>query len=397
MSDNASGSVSKPKAISSLAKRPSEVTRQGTQKIKFVPTLPARRNKDVVKSEPTLDIIPAPSNDRGRGRGRGRGEGSGRGRGGPRPPAEMVASGPFALGPAMAGTSSSRRFAQAATPIATPSRTEASSLGAGLSQTAAPKIKQESKKEEQDEEAYSDPDEGVEIIDMENVRQMDWMAPDSLRKEKEKRLKKEDHDALDRGTRIMDAPDEEDDEADGSELETMFDGDFGITNHDADNVSQHLYLFQFPSPFPTFSKKRSDNVQEETPLTQASKKVTFAPDVKVETEVQPSSRSPSAPAETKEELDGVIGYLEVYRSGARKIRLGNGIVLDVSPASQPSFLEHAVHLDMQENKLAILGEIFRHYLVAPDVDALLAAMDALDSGPQTVLAGEENLIRMDVT
>ncbi|KAJ3794472.1 RNA polymerase III RPC4-domain-containing protein [Lentinula aff. detonsa] len=397
MSDNASGSVSKPKAISSLAKRPSEVTRQGTQKIKFVPTLPARRNKDVVKSEPTLDIIPAPSNDRGRGRGRGRGEGSGRGRGGPRPPAEMVASGPFALGPAMAGTSSSRRFAQAATPIATPSRTEASSLGAGLSQTAAPKIKQESKKEEQDEEAYSDPDEGVEIIDMENVRQMDWMAPDSLRKEKEKRLKKEDHDALDRGTRIMDAPDEENDEADGSELETMFDGDFGITNHDADNVSQHLYLFQFPSPFPTFSKKRSDNVQEETTLTQASKKVTFAPDVKVETEVQPSSRGPSAPAETKEELDGVIGYLEVYRSGARKIRLGNGIVLDVSPASQPSFLEHAVHLDMQENKLAILGEIFRHYLVAPDVDALLAAMDALDSGPQTVLAGEENLIRMDVT
>ncbi|KAJ3990103.1 RNA polymerase III RPC4-domain-containing protein [Lentinula detonsa] len=413
MSDNASGSVSKPKAISSLAKRPSEVTRQGTQKIKFVPTLPARRNKDV---EPTLDIIPAPSNDRGRGRGRGRGDGSGRGRGGPRPPAEMVASGPFALGPAMAGTSSSRRFAQAATPIATPSRTEASSLGAGLSQTAAPKIKQESKKEEQDEEAYSDPDEGVEIIDMENVRQMDWMAPDSLRKEKEKRLKKEDPDAsgglrsvsfhsashhvvVDRGARIMDAPDEEDDEADGRELETMFDGDFGITNHkqDADNVSQHLYLFQFPSPFPTFSKKGGDNVQEETPLTQASKKVTFAPDVKVETEVQPSSRGPSAPAETKEELDGLVGHLEVYRSGARKIRLGNGIVLDVSPASQPSFLEHAVHLDMQENKLAILGEIFRHYLVAPDVDALLAAMDALDSGPQTVLAGEENLIRMDVT
>ncbi|KAJ3998064.1 RNA polymerase III RPC4-domain-containing protein [Lentinula boryana] len=394
MSDNASGSASKPKAISSLAKRPSEVTRQGTQKIKFVPTLPARRNKDV---EPTLDIIPALSNDRGRGRGRGRGEGSGRGRGGPRPPAEMVASGPFALGPAMAGTSSSRRFAQAATPIATPSRTEASSLGAGLSQAAAPKIKQESKKEEQDEEAYSDPDEGVEIIDMENVRQMDWMAPDSLRKEKEKRLKKEDPDASERGTRIMDAPDEEDDEADGRELETMFDDDFGTTNHDEANVSQHLYLFQFPSPFPTFSTKGSDNVQEETPLTQASKKVTFAPDVKVETEVQPSSRGPSVPAEIKEELDGLIGHLEVYRSGARKIRLGNGIVLDVSPASQPSFLEHAVHLDMHENKLAILGEIFRHYLVSPDVDALLAAMDALDSGPQTVLAGEENLIRMDIT
>ena len=36
-----------------------------------------------------------------------------------------------------------------------------------------------------EEEEYSDPDEGVEMVDMENVRQMDWMAPESLRKEKE--------------------------------------------------------------------------------------------------------------------------------------------------------------------------------------------------------------------
>lgn len=56
-----------------------------------------------------------------------------------------------------------------------------------------------------------------------------------------------------------------------------------------------------------------------------------------------------------------------------------------------------MHLDMKENKLTILGELFRHYLVAPDIDALLNAMDALDSGSQTVLAGEENLIRMDIT
>ena len=40
-------------------------------------------------------------------------------------------------------------------------------------------------------EVYSDPDEGVEIVDMENVRQMDWMAPESLRKEKEADRKKE--------------------------------------------------------------------------------------------------------------------------------------------------------------------------------------------------------------
>jgi hypothetical protein len=35
-----------PKAIGSLAKKPTDVTRQGTQKLKFVPTLPSRRKKE---------------------------------------------------------------------------------------------------------------------------------------------------------------------------------------------------------------------------------------------------------------------------------------------------------------------------------------------------------------
>ncbi|KAH7873096.1 uncharacterized protein C8R40DRAFT_1198396, partial [Lentinula edodes] len=98
-------------------------------------------------------------------------EGSGRGRGSPRSPANMVASGPFALCPVMTGTSSSRRFAPAATPIPAPLKIKASSLGAGLSQTAPPKIKREEPKVEKDEDAeiYSDADDNVEIVDIENV------------------------------------------------------------------------------------------------------------------------------------------------------------------------------------------------------------------------------------
>lgn len=48
MADNGESSVPSagPKAIASLAKKPSDVTRQGTQKLKFVPTLPARRKKE---------------------------------------------------------------------------------------------------------------------------------------------------------------------------------------------------------------------------------------------------------------------------------------------------------------------------------------------------------------
>ncbi|KAH0582633.1 hypothetical protein H2248_010557 [Termitomyces sp. 'cryptogamus'] len=42
-------SISPTKAIGSLAKKQSDVTRQGAQKLKFVPTLPARRKKEEVK------------------------------------------------------------------------------------------------------------------------------------------------------------------------------------------------------------------------------------------------------------------------------------------------------------------------------------------------------------
>lgn len=116
----------------------------------------------------------------------------------------MTASGPFAMGPAMAGSAASRRSTPRSNfaPSIAPSTSSTSSLGAGLSQTAPPSLKKdvdlkgkgkEVAKQDEDEEVYSDPDEGVEIVDMERVREMDWMAPESLRKEKaaKKKVKKE--------------------------------------------------------------------------------------------------------------------------------------------------------------------------------------------------------------
>jgi DNA-directed RNA polymerase III subunit RPC4 len=41
-----------------------------------------------------------------------------------------------------------------------------------------------------DVEVYSDPEDGVEIVDMDDVKRMDWMAPESLSKEKAKSAKK---------------------------------------------------------------------------------------------------------------------------------------------------------------------------------------------------------------
>jgi DNA-directed RNA polymerase III subunit RPC4 len=133
--------------------------------------------------------------ERGRGRGRGRGAGrGGRGRGGPPPVAEMTASGPFAMGPAL--FNSSGRAAPRANAVMPPSGA-AGSHGASLSGSAAPTIKRENDLKgkqaevQREEDDYSDPDEGVEIIDLHDVRQMDWMAPESLKRE-QKRVKKED-------------------------------------------------------------------------------------------------------------------------------------------------------------------------------------------------------------
>lgn len=65
---------------------------------------------------------------------------------------------------------------------------------------------------------------------------------------------------------------------------------------------------------------------------EGGKKVSFGPDVKPPAEATPAtSRTASTAPESvqPQHLDGLIGRLEVYRSGAVKIRMDNGIVLDV--------------------------------------------------------------------
>jgi DNA-directed RNA polymerase III subunit RPC4 len=138
-----------------------------------------------ILKEPTSSPIPSTTSGKGRSRGEGRGSG-------PRPSVEMTASGPFAMGPAMAGSSGRRSIPRSNFTPVTPSdgSKSAASLGAGLSGTRAPSLKGKGKEphgervEVHDEDTYSDPDEGVEIVDMENVRQMDWMAPESLKRER---------------------------------------------------------------------------------------------------------------------------------------------------------------------------------------------------------------------
>lgn len=112
------------------------------------------------------------------------------------------------MGPTLAGNNLRRSAPRSNfTPPASLSRTS-TSFGDKLSYFAPPSLKKDfgntndnvkSGTAKTDEEYYSDPDEGVEIVDMENVHQMDWMAPDSIRKEhqkSQKKVKKEEQSAF---------------------------------------------------------------------------------------------------------------------------------------------------------------------------------------------------------
>jgi len=111
------------------------------------------------------------------------------------------------MGPSQPG-SSGRRIASQSTTIDFAGAT--SSVGSNLSQTGPPPLRKEAsgkagKVKIEDEEVYSDPDEGVEIVDMDLVRQMDWMAPEVLQKERQniqKKIEKEEN-ANDSGTGLF--------------------------------------------------------------------------------------------------------------------------------------------------------------------------------------------------
>jgi len=149
--------------------------------------------------------------------------------------------------------------------------------------------------------------------------------------------------------------------------------------------TQSLFSIQFPTPFPTFSPAPDLGSQDTKPPT-------------VPTPSTSSTTGTEQPSESKASgtVDGVIGQLELYRNGTIRIRMPNGILFDMKSATQLAFQEQAVILNRADNRLTVLGEIDKRYVVSPDVDALLVAMDVADRSVG-VAEIEEGLIAMDTT
>jgi DNA-directed RNA polymerase III subunit RPC4 len=94
---------------------------------------------------------------------------------------------------------------------------------------------------------------------------------------------------------------------------------------------ERLYFFQFPAPFPTFVSDPPTPLDTSGPADPPGsegtpKRVSFSADTKPPAAEPEDVDKEKPPAH----VDGKIGQLEIYQSGAVKMRLANGILLDVT-------------------------------------------------------------------
>lgn len=68
----------------------------------------------------------------------------------------------------------------------------------------------------------------------------------------------------------------------------------------------------------------------------------------------------------------------------------------MTPATQPSFLQHAVYVDPEHKRMTVLGEVNRRFMVSPDIDSLLASLERAEQPPPSDL-DTDGLLRMDTS
>ncbi|KAG8881554.1 hypothetical protein FRB97_009388 [Tulasnella sp. 331] len=431
------------RGIGNTAVLPPGTTRTGVPRMTFQPFNPMRRKLPSLMRSSTQDMddkqpdVPAQGQEtlpRGRGRGRGEGGPSGRGRG--KGEVAMVASGPFAMGPAASGSSTSfRRMGESFTPT-----------GLGASRISTPQSSasgEVSKKYDQglddsdgDSETFEE-DGGEQKVDMRHVQRLDWSAPVALkqtasdkraiRPKKELKVKIEDSTSLGHDLITSEPPESEPmvDASEARELANALDlSESEEEEEDEEDIMRHftrrhlarqttdtekLYFFQFPSPFPAFAPSLDVVIdvnasgQDESIHSSSTdakqikgKAVSWAPGVKPEDEDIKSSRKlTGGKNKSSSEIDGVIGQMEIYENGEVKIRLGEGALMTVKAATPISFLQQAVEVDIARGRMNALGQISRKFIVQPDIQALLDELSGVTVDGLKTEPGLEGLEAMD--
>jgi DNA-directed RNA polymerase III subunit RPC4 len=196
---------------------------------------------------------------------------------------------------------------------------------------------------------------------------------------------------------------------------------FVISTPTQRNEQSSLYFFQFPSPFPEFSSSSSVAAKgkEKARETEAegtnNKRVSFAPDLQPDPKASGPEIEQSTELQSTVEVKGIIGQLEVYESGVVKMRLANGITLDVglsvrlfksdssfnqkvNGSTQPFFLQHAAYINSDKKQMCVLGEVDRRFVVSPDIDTLLETLEKVEHEQEATSSAEFNgLLAMDTS
>ena len=69
----------------------------------------------------------------------------------------------------------------------------------------------------------------------------------------------------------------------------------------------------------------------------------------------------------------------------------------MTAATQPSFLQQAIHVDRSTKDLRVLGEVSRRFVVTPNIDSLLVAMAEADETAAATKPDMDGLLSMDTT
>ncbi|KAJ3027471.1 hypothetical protein HDV00_011201 [Rhizophlyctis rosea] len=355
---------------------PGKLTRSPVQP-KFAPKIPARRNKPASTEAPKPQEE-APSHGAGRGRGRGRGRA-------PRPRLEesMVASGPFALGPAAraphcTGTS--------AVSITTRGGGGFDSFSSGTPYRGLKQPKTDFRDVKADDataagESMTIDDEQFEDLTKADVGfdPADIWAPvsiggpqmatkrEDMKKERKIKIKAEEGGP---STETIDLT-----EFDEDRKPAMF--------APSETAESEMYFFQFPSVLPRLQNPNADIMEIE--------------DGDASTSVRPGGRvngigggavkgesggvikvDPDGPtaagggtgASNEKGPEGKVGKLIYYKSGKVKLRIGD-IYFDVAPGSESTFLQNVVAVDPDDAKTYLLGNLTRRFVCTPDIEMLL--------------------------
>ncbi|RDX86711.1 DNA-directed RNA polymerase III subunit RPC4, partial [Mucuna pruriens] len=121
-----------------------------------------------------------------------------------------------------------------------------------------------------------------------------------------------------------------------------------------ENLEASMFLINLPPTLPIITQLATAGGQN----------------VNVNSKPPGGSKDVEKPCKLNELPPGFMGKMLVYKSGAIKLKLGNTLY-DVSPGMTCAFAQDVVAINTAQKHCCTIGEISKHVVITPDIDAIL--------------------------